>query len=362
MTTLEKQIRAILFFHGIHGLGKRRLSRLIDHYGDITEIPFEDVESIQKISELKDISINPPKKEQEQAISDALKKHDIRILTRNSEDYPQRLFPLHHRPEFLFIKGEILPEDEQSIAIVGTRNPSEYGYQVTVRFAESLARSGVTIVSGLASGVDSLAHKAALRTGGRTVAVLGNGIDITYPAENKKLYEEIPKRGAIVSEYLPGTIPDRHHFPGRNRIISALSLGTLVTCAPSKSGSLITADFALEQGKNVYSVPGSIFDGNHAGCNKLIKEGASPVTDPDDILSDFGIEIAKGNVDQVEVKAKLPDKQKQIFDVLSRKPMHIDIITKRTGIPTHEVMAELTNMLIAGYIEQRPGKQYIRLM
>jgi len=215
-----------------------------------------------------------------------------KIYTLKDKNYPGLLKEIYDPPEKLYVEGNLSPEEKYPLAVVGTRRPSEYGKRVATELVKNLARLGLTIISGLALGIDGLAHEAALKVGGRTIAVLGSGIDIIYPASHKKLAEDIIKSGGvIVSEYPPGTSPSKLTFPARNRIIAGLSLGTLVIEAPERSGAMITARFALEQGRDVFAVPGSISNLNSAGCNKLIKMGAKPVTRSEDVLESLGIDI-----------------------------------------------------------------------
>ena len=343
-------------------LGRASLSKLSDHFGSLEEIQLNTAEEISEIIGKRIDSINII--ESEKAINMAKKMLDIgiRLLIRKSEEFPKKLRNINSCPEYLCIKGEILPKDDLALAIVGTRAKSEYGWQTTRWFAEGVARAGVTIVSGLAAGIDTLAHKAALNVGARTIAVLGNGIDIIYPPENKKLYEQIPKNGAIISEHLLGAEPEKHNFPARNRIVSGLAKGVLVTSAPKKSGSLITANYASEQGKLVFTVPGSIFEQNTAGNNKLLKNGAIPVTDVKDILVEFGLDDVQINSDDKnrEILKELNDDQRKIFNILSAKRMPVDVISKMTGLRTQQVLSDLFLMEMKGYVIQRPGKNFIR--
>ncbi len=364
MTTTFRRLRAILALIDTSGLGMRRVARLVEYFGDLTDIPLDDHAKISEITGLQLSSIPIPEDDRVSKMEKYLDDTKSRLIVRKSEEFPAGVFSIDTCPEYLFVRGEIIPADSQALAVVGTRKPCEYGVQVTRRFSEGAVRAGMTIVSGLANGVDTQAHKAALRSGGRTIAVLGCGLDVVYPPDNRKLYTEIPAHGAIITEHPPGTRPEKHNFPARNRLISGLSLGVLVAAAPPKSGSLITADYALEQGKPVFTVPGSIFDKNLAGNNNLLKKGAIPVTDPDDILQEFGMEKVqlKSDAEMTTVIKGLTQPQQDIFKILSAKPMHIDVITKRTGIRTSDVLAELTNLLIQGFIEQRPGGNYVRIM
>lgn len=291
-----------------------------------------------------------------------IKRSGFKLLLLTDPNYPRNLFNTYNPPPFLYVKGEIVSEDDNAIAIVGTRVPDRYGRSVTQRLAEELSQRGITIVSGMARGIDSIAHAGALRTGGRTIAVLGSGLDVIYPIENKKLYEEISNRGAVVSEFSLGTSPDSINFPKRNRIISGLSLGVVVVQASDKSGSLITASFALEQNREVFAVPGNIETKLSRGTNKLIKEGAKLVESVEDILTE--IESLRRFKEDKSVSAStvslcgISQDEKTIYSVLRDEPLHIDEITKLTGMSPKNVLSVLLSLELSGLITQFPGKMF----
>ncbi len=265
-------------------------------------------------------------------------------------------------PFLLYLKGEVKKKDIDALAIVGTRRATTYGKLITRRLARALARKGVTIVSGLARGIDTAAHQGALEVGGRTIAVLGSGIDIIYPGENKKLAEEIAKRGAVVSEYSLGTQPNALHFPQRNRIISGLSKGVLVIEAPLKSGALITADFALEQGREVFAVPGNITSPNSQGTNRLIKEGAKLVECAEDILEELEFSYLKKEDKQV-LDREIPSlfsEEREIFSLLKEEPVHIDSLISESNLAASRVGELLMKLQIKGLARELPGKLFVR--
>ena len=214
-------------------------------------------------------------------------KNDIKIINISDDNYPAKLKNIYAPPITIFAKGDISLLNSKSIAIVGSREPSKYGIYVAEKFSKELSKEGITIVSGLARGIDTFAHVGALSSFGKTIAVLGSGIDVVYPKENAKYYREISEKGLIISEYIVGTAPESKNFPQRNRIISGLSDGVLVVEARKNSGTMITTDFALEQGKELYVIPGNITSNLSAGTNNLIKEGAKLVTDVYEILEDL---------------------------------------------------------------------------
>ena len=216
----------------------------------------------------------------------------MQTVNIKNKNYPELLKKIYEPPQVLYVNGQLKAKEKYPLAVVGTRKVSLYGKKITYSFVKALAQAGLTIISGLALGVDGIAHQAALDVGGRTIAVLGSGLDIIYPSSHQQLAQNIiESNGAIISEYEPKTRPSKWTFPARNRIVAGMSLGTLVIEAPKKSGALITARYALEQGREVFAIPGSIYNENSAGCNLLIKMGAKPVTKPEDILESFNLEL-----------------------------------------------------------------------
>jgi DNA processing protein len=265
----------------------------------------------------------------------------FRKITLQDKEYPAILKEIHDKPRELFIKGKFEEEDKTAIGIVGTRNYSQYGKQVTLDIAGTLAKLGITIVSGLAKGIDTFAHQAALENKGRTIAVLGTGIDRKsfFPSANWSLGEKISQHGAVISEYPPGTRGTQFTFPQRNRIVSGLSLGIVVVEAPEKSGALITAALALEQNREVFAVPGPIYEKNSIGTNQLIKAGAKAVTCVEDVLEELNLlHLLKTEKNKIKPENK---EEEIIFSVLSLQPTHIDEIIKKSGLPTGMVNSTL---------------------
>ena len=291
------------------------------------------------------------------------KKH-VRLITLNDPEFPISLLQTYNPPPLLYIRGEILPEDKNSIAIVGSRLANKYGREVTQSLSGELASMGVTIVSGLARGIDSLAQSEALKRGGRTIGVLGCGLDIYYPPENDKLYTAVSENGAVLSEFPLGTPPTAQNFPRRNRIISGLSLGVVVVQASEKSGSLISASFALDQNREVFAVPGNVNSKLSKGTNWLIKKGAKLVETVDDIISEVDALRNLQNSDLFEedriqkISASLSKSQKEVFSVLTKEPLHIDEIIKLTGIESSSLLSTLLTLELNDYIIQLPGKHF----
>jgi len=300
----------------------------------------------------------------------------VSIVTSQDHLYPSQLLSTYDYPAFLYVKGH-LKEDDVNVAVVGSRTASTYGKFTTERLCRELVLRGITVISGLARGIDSAAHRGALSGKGRTIAVLGCGLDVVYPPENEELFNEISLQGALISEFPFGTPPNAPNFPARNRIISGISLGVVVVEASEKSGSLITARIALEQGREVFAVPGSIDSSGSRGTNKLIKQGAKLIENVEDILEEILPQVTRAPKlvkpdqrqkqpdDQQKILTSSPDlvlkeTEKTVWQVLSQKPVHIDQIITSTGLTAHEVLVILLNLELQGLIEQKPGKTYMR--
>ncbi|HMK55653.1 MAG TPA: DNA-processing protein DprA [Dissulfurispiraceae bacterium] len=292
----------------------------------------------------------------------------IQAVTFDDSAYPVSLRQIDDSPVLFYIKGEIKDEDRYAIGIVGSRDMTPYGRKIADAFSSELASKGLTIVSGMARGIDTAAHKGALRVKGRSIAVLGCGIDTPYPPENSGLYDELSLSGAVISEFPLGTPPLRENFPKRNRLISGLSLGVLIVEATAGSGSLITANCALDQGKDVFAVPGNITSMNSVGTNGLIKKGAKLVQKADDVLAELtpmlrGLLYAEGqktgpdlitNLDALEINAE----ERAICSVLGSEPRHIDIISRETGIAAQRISGILLDLELKGIVRQAEGKRF----
>jgi DNA processing protein len=290
-----------------------------------------------------------------------LESSAARLVTYISGDYPKSLFEIPDPPPFLYVKGE-LHSRELSIAIVGSRRSTSYGLLTTAKLAEALASHGVCVVSGMARGVDTAAHKGALHVGGRSIGVLGCGVDTMYPPENRKLFEQMAEKGCLVSEFPLGTLPLAENFPRRNRIISGLSSGVLVVEAAEKSGSLITAQYALEHGRDVFAVPGNISFATSRGCNRLIKQGAKLVDCVEDILEELP-EYARIAADSPLLQPPprtfaLTPKEAAIYELLARSPLHIDDIIAQTELTAGEVSSMLLHLELKGAVASLPGTHY----
>lgn len=292
---------------------------------------------------------------------EALERSGVRALTWHDADYPPRLKQIYDLPPLLYVKGELLPDDERSIAVVGTRKPSPYGVQVAEKMVRDIADAGVAVVSGLARGVDGIAHNAALNAGARTIAVLGSGVDVIYPREHQRLAARIAENGALVSEHPLGTRPDARNFPRRNRIMSGMTLGTLVIEAPENSGALITAKQALDENREVFAVPGNIFSPSSAGVNRLIRESAAKlVTNCAEVLEELNLTAVSR---QIQMAALFPEDETEaeLLRYITYDPVHIDDVCRSSGKAAAHVSSTLAMMELKGLVKQVGGMNYIRL-
>jgi DNA processing protein len=348
-------------FNLVKGIGAVRIKALIDHFGDLQlawHAPADALQAAGLSSKLAErvIQIRASIDLEEYMFKVAAK--GITVLTWEDEDYPNRLKVIDQPPPVLYVRGTLTAEDTWAVAIVGTRRVSAYGRQVADDLAAYLANNGITIVSGLARGVDAISHQAALRTGGRTIGVLGCGVDRIYPPEHTQLAGKMISSGAILSDYAPGTPPDAANFPPRNRLISGLSMATVVVEAGETSGSLITAQFALDQGREVFAVPGNILAPQSKGTNRLIAQGAHPMLSSQDVLEVLDLTRA---TEQREVRKILPGNEfeEKLLSVLSNEPLHMDDICNQTSLPIERISATLVMMELKGLVRQVGGLQYV---
>jgi DNA processing protein len=348
-------------FNLVKGIGAARLRALLQHFGDI-----ETAWSASP-QDLRSAGLGPKLVETFQQVRagvsleqvwERIQRQGIQVLTWEDEAYPRRLKEIDQPPPVLYTRGSLQSEDEWAVAIVGTRGITAYGRQMTTELASVLARRGVTVVSGLARGVDAEAHKAALAAGGRTLAVLGSGVDQIYPPEHRQLAERIQSGGALISDYALGTPPDGVNFPPRNRIISGLSLAVIVVEAGEHSGALITAEFAAEQGRDVFAVPGNINAPKSVGCNQLIQQGARPLLGPEDVLE--ALDLASVQEHRV-ARTVLPkdEVESRLLSVLGKEPLHVDEIRAQVDMPIEKVSATLALMELKGMVRQVGGMHYV---
>ncbi len=342
-------------------IGPTRISRLLERFGDLATAwaaPVHELRAVLDERALKGVLAA----RRDLDLDREMERYDrlgVRVLTLADEGYPRLLREIPAPPPVLYVKGRLVEGDDRAVGIVGTRRLTPYGREVTAALSGDLAASGVTIVSGLARGIDGVAHQTALQAGGRTIAVLGCGPDVVYPPEHRNLAERIVEQGALLSEYPPGRQPDAQNFPARNRIISGLSLGVIVIEAPERSGALITADFAADQGRDVFVVPGSVLSAASAGTNRLLRDGARPVRAAADVLEDLGLDAGP---DAAPVQQELPlgDAERRLLAVLTREPQHIDEVAALAELPINEASAYLTMLELHGAVRNAGSLHYAR--
>ena len=379
----------------VEGLTNHSRWLLLEHFHSPEEIYYAETEQIRLVAGMNSAQAALLEKKSlqraEEILVDCAAK-DIFVVTVQDAAYPSRLREIYNAPLLLYGKGAMpLFDDEAAVTVVGTRDRTPYGVQVAEELGYELAKQGAVVVSGLAKGIDAAAHRGALRAGGFTAAILGCGVDVVYPAENRRLYEDILATGVILSEYPPGTRPEGWHFPERNRIMSGLSLATVVVEADRDSGALITARAALEQGRDVFAVPGPIHAPQSRGCNELIRDGAGLVTCGWDILQEYHNrfahrlhpdkavlpELPEGGIGQEVAEAKpvvelpvlnlvknrgsLTDDQVQILRALDAEEGKLtDDIAEELALPVRRVLSAMTMLEIDGYVTQQGARRFVR--
>ncbi len=358
---MDDNLRYWLGFNLVRGIGPMRLQMLLGVFGDV-QTAWHASESALRETRLDRRSLRNLLRTRKKVDLDGLLRRvdqvKAHVLTWDSADYPSLLRQIPDAPPVLFVRGELLAADEWAVAVVGTRKATVYGREVAHRLAGDLGRNGVTVVSGLARGIDGISHKAALETGARTIAVLGSGVDYIYPAEHRGLANAIIENGALVSDYPLGTRPEASNFPARNRIISGLSLGVVVIEAGLRSGALITADFAADQGREVFAVPGSILSPASRGCNRLLRDGAAIVTEVRDILETLHLDQL---AEKQAAREILPENETEaaILEQLSAEPCHLDKLARNLDIPVKLISSTLVMMELKGMVRQVSPLHYV---
>ncbi len=350
----------------IPGVGPRKTLDLISEFGSLKDIFSVGYKELTRIPGIKDkiarSILGDPDEELIAGQAKLIEKFQVEMVTLWDESYPDQLKQIYDPPIALFCRGNIELLGSDSLGMVGTRTPSGYGKEITKEFSRDLAQRGLTVVSGAAKGVDTLTHEACLNAGGQTIAVLGNGVDRIYPAENRPLFDEISDKGLLISEFLMGSKPDAQNFPRRNRIISGLSMGTIVVEAAERSGSLITAYFALDQNREVFSVPGPVNSRQSRGTNLLIKQGAKLVENVADILEELGEKFKMGSSQgQQELLIAADPGEKALLEHLSdSEEIHIDNLSMLAGQTTFALLGTLLQLEMKGLVQQLPGKYFKR--
>lgn len=381
------ETEALIALNLIPDIGGVRLKNLMEAFGSAPKIFLSSEEKLKRIDKINGKIANAIRTFAFENLNKELelcRKSNIKVITLIDQEYPKHLKNIYGAPLCIYLKGEISLVDELSLAIVGSRRASFYGLSCAKEFSYSLAKLGVTIVSGLARGVDTEAHKGALKAQGRTIAVLGSGLNCIYPPENKRLAEDIANSGAVISEFPVDTKPLAMNFPRRNRIISGLSLGVIVVEAARNSGALITADFAIEQGRDVFAIPGKVDSQTSYGTNRLIKQGAKLTDCLEDIIEEIMPRLSElkgkgavksesrmseednsGSEKKVEtaatVLASLTNDEKIVYNVITSKPRYVDEIIQESSFQSAKVMSILLKLEIESFIKQLPGKMFVRV-
>ena len=359
------EISALLELTQIHGLGPARIRTLVTRLGsseavleasvaEMSRLEGIDLKLAQTISRYKPAGFADVQLEKSEA-------EGCTIISFRDEAYPDYLKRIYDPPVLLFVRGSFAEADRDAVAIVGTRMPSAYGRQIAQELARGMASSGLTVVSGFAKGIDTVAHRGALAVGGRTIAVLGNGLDIVYPAANRKIVDQVENNGAVISEFPFGTKPDAGNFPRRNRIISGLSHAIVVVEAGHRSGAILTALNAVDQNRDVFAVPGRVTDSKSVGCNRLIRNGAIPVRDSQHILEILTPRLhTPARPVQRELKLEMTEPEMAVYSVLSGDPKYVDDIVAQTELDPSTVLTILLGLELKGVVTQLSGKQFTR--
>ncbi|OEG00389.1 DNA protecting protein DprA [Vulcanibacillus modesticaldus] len=360
----------LVYLHTIKGVGWNTLSRIVSSFNTLAEIFSVQPLELSMLSGIEysvaEMIINNLQVDKINRFKNLLfvwGKNNIKIVTYFDSDYPAILKEIANPPWVLFAFGDLNFLHQHSIAIVGTRSPTNYGKIVSEQLAKELVDYDFVVTSGLARGIDRLAHEGTLAKQGKTIAVMGNGIDVVYPKENQKIYDSIRETGLVISEYPPGTRPHPGYFPRRNRIISGLSLGTIIVEASSKSGSLITAQFALEQSREVFAVPGPITSQKSLGTNSLIKQGAKLIQSIEDVIEEFTYihkEKFQKNEEKLETLNSLNNSEQMVYLIVQSTPIHIDEIYDQVSMDLSNLYESLLSLQLKGVIKQLSGGLYVR--
>jgi len=357
------ELRSLLQLWHTPGIGSWRLRKLMARFQTAMNVLRASMRELSQVDGIDHILAGHIKQNSDTAFADQqlarLSAQNCRLLTFWDAEYPPLLKTINDPPILLFVKGNVEVLAQKQLAVVGTRNPSVYGRLMAEKFSRELTASGMVVVSGLARGVDTYAHRAALGNGGSTIAVLASGVDVIYPEENLKLAQEMLTQGALVSEYPLATKPEASYFPRRNRIIAGLSLGTLVVEAGNNSGALITADNALESNREVFALPGNINNTKSFGCNRLIQQGAKLVTCLQDIWDELpGFSRAQS---QETAPLLLSEEEERLLTFLSNEPIHIDVLASSAGLSTAQTLSILLQLELRSLVLQMPGKQFVKV-
>lgn len=342
-------------------IGPVRLGRLREQFGTLDLAWRADERELARVLDERTCRavVDARSRIDPEALLTRLAATGAEIVTVLDDAYPRILREIPGPPPVLYYRGILPLLNEPTVSVVGTRRATAYGREVTNRVVSELAAAGVTIVSGLAKGIDGFAHRAAIDAGGRTIAVMASGVDVIYPPEHRQLADRIVESGALVSDYPPGTKPDAPNFPARNRIISGLSLATIVVEAPARSGALITVGFAADQGRDVYAVPGSILSNASDGTNKLLRQGATPLTSALDILDDLRLTPAAPTDDLTQTAFPMTDEERALYALVTAEPQHIDELAYSAGLSISQASGLITMLELKGLVANAGAQHFV---
>ena len=362
-----EQRRDWIALNAIPNLTPEKFTLLLDHFPSpeaIWEAPAEQLKAVPGFERSVETFVGHRQKLDVDAELREIERLGLSVCTIADADYPEPLRAIAHPPPVLYLKGDLVEKDRVAIAIVGTRKPSDYGRMIAEKFSKELSERGFTIVSGMALGIDTAAHQGALEAGARTVAVLGGGFGHIYPQQNVPLVEDIAASGTVLTEFSPKAKPDRWTFPQRNRVISGLTRGTIVVEAGERSGALITAKAATQQGREVFAVPGSLTNAKSRGAHRLIQKGAKLIVNVDDVLEEFPDlqeTLGSGSQRASQQDVELPPVERKVFDALDYEPIHFDDLVERTGSSTTEVSLALFQLVARDLVKELSGNRYAKL-
>lgn len=364
----DDEIRALVALSLVPGIGPGRIRTLMSYFGSARAALRASRSALECVPGIgAQIGAAIAEFRSDDVVDQQFERADkvgAELITVWDDRYPELLRQIYDPPTFIWVRGDLREVDQRAIAIIGTRRATDYGRRIAHDFASELAGRGFTIVSGMAYGIDAAAHRGAMAAGGRTIAVLGSGVDRIYPAEHLNLANQIIEHGALISEFPLGAAPDAPNFPRRNRIVSGLTLGVLVVEAHEKGGALITARLAIEQNREVFAIPGSLYSAAGAGCNRLIQRGhAKLVLNVDDIISELGVmtgESSSAPEDKSEIVSQLSDIESLLYNALDSTPVHIDTLCARINVEPSTALVYLLSLEFKGLVRQMAGKQFLR--
>jgi len=368
-TPTEEELQASIQLSLLEGIGPRRFAELVTHFGSACQVLAHSGHQLAEITSLQPRQFSdlhsPGNHARAAEILAHCRRSETHILLSQSQDYPALLREIHDPPPILYMRGNRLPRDDLSLAIVGTRFATPYGLEMARRLSTAAVQRGFTVVSGLARGIDGMAHDAAIRAGGRTIAVLGGGLERIYPAEHTTLAGQVIESGMLASEHPPRADPTAGAFPRRNRLISGMALGLIVVEAPGRSGALITAQLALEQGREVFAVPGPINQKSSRGCHQLIREGAVLIESLDHVIEELGplakeTRDPKGQLVRHPAELDLNDLERLVLTTMETRPTSIDQVIRSSGVPAAQVLSILSVLEVRQLICREPGQQVRR--